>query len=139
MRAKPALDTNVLSELVKTFPNQSVLTKIELHQHSITTASVVWHELQYGCHRLSKSKKRSIIELFLREVICTAIPILPYDEHAAKWHAERRASLTSKGQTPPFVDGQIAAIAIINGLILVTNNTPDFECFEGLSMENWHA
>lgn len=136
---KYLLDTNVLSELVKTFPNQSVLTKIKLHQHTITTASVVWHELQYGCHRLPKSKKRSIIELFLRNVICTTIPILPYDKHAAKWHAEIRARLTSKGLTPPFVDGQIAAIAITNGLVLVTNNTPDFKCFEGLSMENWHV
>jgi len=36
---KYLLDTNVLSELVKTFPNQSVLTKIKLHQHTITTAS----------------------------------------------------------------------------------------------------
>ena len=37
---KYLLDTNILLELVKTFPNQSVLTKIELHQHTITTASI---------------------------------------------------------------------------------------------------
>jgi len=33
-----------------------------------------------------------------------------YNEDAAKWHACERARLQSIGKTPPFVDGQIAAI-----------------------------
>jgi len=136
---KYLLDTNVLSELVKTFPNQSVLTKIEQQQHEIVTAALVWHELHYGFFRLPKSKKRSIIKQFLVDVIYPNIPILPYDEHAAKWHAEMRARLTSKGQTPSFVDGQIAAIAVTRGLILVTNNTADFERIADLRLENWHV
>ncbi len=135
---KYLLDTNVLSESVKTSPKKTVLAKIERHQHEITTASVVWHELLYGCYRLSKSKKRSIIEQFLEEVVYRNIPILPYDEHAAKWHARIRARLIAKGQTPPFADGQIAAIAKVNDLILVTNNTADFICFKELRLENWH-
>jgi len=135
---KYLLDTNVLSESVKTSPKKTVLHKIERHQHEITTASVVWHELLYGCYRLPKSKKRSIIEQFLEEVVYRDIPILPYDEHAAKWHARIRAHLIAKGQTPPFADGQIAAISKVNDLILVTNNTADFICFKELRLENWH-
>ncbi|MBI9084711.1 MAG: hypothetical protein JEZ11_14035 [Desulfobacterales bacterium] len=42
-------------------------------------------------------------------------------------------------KTPSFVDGQIAAIAFVNGLVVVTRNVSDFECFEGLQVENWHG
>ncbi|MGK7882028.1 MAG: hypothetical protein AB4060_18295 [Crocosphaera sp.] len=41
------------------------------------------------------------------------------------------------GKTPAFVDGQIAAIAYTNQLILVTNNVSDFQDFQGLQIENW--
>jgi predicted nucleic acid-binding protein len=41
------------------------------------------------------------------------------------------------GRTPPFVDGQIAAIAVTRGLILVTNNVRDFQHFSGLVVVDW--
>jgi tRNA(fMet)-specific endonuclease VapC len=37
------------------------------------------------------------------------------------------------------VDGQIAAIAKINDLVLVTRNVEDFKLFSGLKSENWHT
>jgi len=42
----------------------------------------------------------------------------------ANWHAAERAGLVGTGRTRPYLDGQIAAIAVVN-LILVTNNTSD--------------
>lgn len=63
--------------------------------------------------------------------------ILPYDRDVALWHAEERARLTLQGRTPPFVDGQIAAIAIVNNLTLVTRNTGDFADFAERTVENW--
>jgi tRNA(fMet)-specific endonuclease VapC len=135
---KYLLDTNVLSESVKTSPHQSVLKLTERHQHEIVTAAPVWHELYYGCQRLAISRKREILETFLHHVLKPNMTILPYDERAAEWHAQERARLASLGQMPAFVDGQIAAIAQANGLILVTRNTSDFEKFSGLKLENWH-
>lgn len=67
------------------------------------------------------------------------MPILPYDERAAHWHAVERARLVAAGRTPPFVDGQIAAIAVVNDLVLVTANVADYEPFAGLTVENWHG
>jgi len=64
--------------------------------------------------------------------------ILPYDDMAAEWHAKERARLSSKGATPSFVDGQIAAIAGVNDLILVTRNIDDFKSFLRLKTKNWH-
>ena len=48
-----------------------------------------------------------------------------------------RADTETKGKTLPFVDGQIAAIAIANGLILVTRNSKDFAGIASLQLENW--
>ena len=135
---KYILDTNVLSEAVKTEPNRHVMAMLEKHQAEIATASPVQHELQYGCQRLPVSRKREIIESFLEDVIRQNIIIFPYDERAAKWHAQERARLAAKGQMPPYVDGQIAAIAKVNGLVLVTRNTADFKIFTDLEVQNWH-
>jgi len=63
---------------------------------------------------------------------------IPYDESAARWHAQERARLAAQGRTAPFVDGQIAAIAKVNSLILVTRNTSDYENFSSVKVQNWH-
>ena len=63
--------------------------------------------------------------------------MLPYDEAAARWHGEERARLEALGRPAPFVDGQIAAIAQANGLILVTTNSKDFARLKELTVENW--
>ena len=133
------LDTNVLSEPLKTTPDRHVMIMLERHQHEIVTASPIWHELRYGCFRLPTSRKREMIEAYLEQVVQRNLDILPYDEQAATWHAEERARLTAQGQTPSFVDGQIAAIAKVNGLILVTRNAKDFSIFRDLQVQNWHT
>ena len=135
---KYLIDTNVLSEAMKTVPDKSVMNMLERHQHEIATAAPVWHELQFGCQRLPQSRKREIIASFLNDIVKRTMLILPYDDRAAEWHAGERARLSSKGLTPPFVDGQIAAISMVNGLILVTRNIDDFKQFLRLKIENWH-
>jgi tRNA(fMet)-specific endonuclease VapC len=135
---KYLLDTNVLSEAVKTTPDGRVMTMLRRHQDEIVTAAPVWHELRYGCLRLPVSRQRELIEAYLADVVWRNVDILPYDEQAAGWHAEERARLTTEGQTPSFVDGQIAAIAKVNGLTLVTRNTADFSMFKDLDVQHWH-
>ncbi|HET6611150.1 MAG TPA: hypothetical protein VFG83_04145 [Kofleriaceae bacterium] len=65
------------------------------------------------------------------------MPILTYDAIAAEWHAQERARLAKTGRSAPFVDGQIAAIAAVSGLILVTRNVKDFRRFKGLEVSDW--
>jgi len=132
------LDTNILSEPLRPIPNSNVLEKLRQHQYEIATASIVWHELLFGCHRLSPSKKRQTIEKYLKERILPHIPILPYDINAATLHAIERARLVSIGKTPAFADGQIGAIAKVNDLILVTNNVSDYADFFDFQIENWY-
>lgn len=132
------LDTNVVSEPSRPKPNPAVMAKLRFYEKEIATASIVWHELLFGCQRLPESKKRRTIETYLQKVVQPHIPLLPYDEAAAAWHAGERTRLVAAGKTPAFADGQIAAIAYTNNLILVTNNTSDFQNFLNLKLENWH-
>jgi len=133
------LDTNIVSETLRPFPDQAVLDHLREHQAEIAIASVVWHELWYGCCRLPPSTKRTVIETYLKDVIARTIPILSYDQRAALWHAEQRARLAGIGRTPPFTDGQIAAVAATNGLGLVTFNRDDYAAFQGLRLEDWRV
>jgi tRNA(fMet)-specific endonuclease VapC len=136
---KYLLDTNIVSEPLRTAPSRSVLARLRRHAEELAIASVAWHELWFGCLRLPISARRSAIERYLNEVVELSIPIVAYDARAAAWHAAERARLGARGSTPPFVDGQIAAIAATNELVLVTRNGADYAFFRGLKIEDWNA
>ena len=131
------IDTNILSEPLRPEPNSNVIAKIQFNFATIAIASVSWHEILFGCYRLPPSKKRSRIEEYLKTLVLPNFPILDYNAETADYHALERKRLTEIGKTPTFADGQIAAIASVNNLILVTNNTSDFANFKNLRLENW--
>ncbi len=131
------LDTNVLSEPARPTPNADILRKWRENVDQLCTGAPVWNELLYGCYRLPDSKRRKRFERYLREILEPALVILPYDARAADWHAAERARLGTVGKTPPFVDGQIAAIARTRDLVLVTGNVRHFVGFDGLVIEDW--
>jgi tRNA(fMet)-specific endonuclease VapC len=54
------------------------MEKLLEHQQEIATATVVWHELLFGCYRLPDSKKRRNIEEYLQETELI-LPLLSYD------------------------------------------------------------
>jgi len=134
---KYLLDTNIVSEPLRPAPHPKILARLQRHQTEMAIAAVVWHELLFGCYRLPPSAKRAAIEDYLSQVAAPSLPILPYDQQAAEWHAAERARLTSIGQTPSFADGQIIAIAKTNGLILVTLNLADYAAFQHIKIEDW--
>lgn len=100
-------------------------------------ASVTWHELRFGVGRLPRGKLQRDLNDFFEDVVLPTIPTLSYDERAAAWHADERVRLERRGKTPPFIDGQIAAVALTNGLPVVTANPKDFKTFKGLAVINW--
>jgi tRNA(fMet)-specific endonuclease VapC len=134
---KYLLDTNVVSEPLRPEPAPGTIRRLRHHAGEIAIPSIVWHALRFGCARLGASRRRKAIERYLDDVVSASFPILDYDRTAAEWHARERARLEAAGRTPPFIDGQIAAIARVNDLILVTSNRVDFKPFEGLRVQNW--
>jgi len=131
------LDTNILSEPVKPNPSTVVIEQLRRHQHESVTAAPVWFELVHGVEQLPVSHRRDRLAQYLRELDNSDLQILAYDRAAARWHALEHARLRATGQTRPFVDGQIAAIAAVRGLVLVSRNVGDFQIFAGLTVENW--
>jgi tRNA(fMet)-specific endonuclease VapC len=139
MTIRYLLDTNIISEPLRPEPHPLVLENLRLHQEELAISAITWHELWFGCRRLPASTRRSAIERYLLEVIEPSMPIIPYDENAADWHAHERARLTAEGKTPPFAVGQIAAIAHQNDLVLVTFNVIDYQGFQGIRLEDWRS
>ncbi|MGL5059633.1 MAG: type II toxin-antitoxin system VapC family toxin [Microcoleus sp.] len=139
MTLRYLLDTNIISEPVRPIPNATVMTKLIEAKSTVAIASIVWQEVLLGCYRMPDSKRRRAIEAYLQEEVKVKLPILPYTQEAAEWFAKERARLIPIGLTPSYADGQIAAIAKVNNLILVTRNVADYANFQDLAIENWFS
>lgn len=137
MTLRYLLDTSVVSSPVSKRPDPDIVRRLDEHGHECAIAAPVWHELTYGWRRLARGKRRAALETYLHDVIRASFPILAYDEAAAAWHGHERARLETLGRPAPFADGQIAAIAHVNDLVLVTLNTRDFARFKDVAVENW--
>jgi tRNA(fMet)-specific endonuclease VapC len=133
------LDTNALSEPARPRPNQALVERLEVHRAEIATAATVWHELIFGLEKLPPSRKRTAIGSYLDDLRSSVMPVLAYDEEAAEWHARERARLELAGRPVSFRDSQIAAVAVVHGLTLVTANVSHFEPLADLEIENWMA
>lgn len=139
MSLRYLLDTGVISERLRPSPNRGIAAGMDRHGDEIALASPVWHELVFGCALLPPSRKRRAIERFLYEVVAPTLPILGYDSAAAEWHGRERARLAREGRPPPFVDGQIAAVAKVNDLAIVTMDVRDYLIFEGIEVRDWRS
>jgi len=139
MTLRYLLDTNMISEPVRLLPNANVMTQLIEAKSTVAIASIVWQEVLLGCYRMPDSKRRRAIEAYLQEEVKVKLPILPYTQEAAEWFAKERARLIPIGLTPSYADGQIAAIAKVNNLILVTRNVADYANFQDLAIENWFS
>lgn len=133
------LDTNVIAESTKPQPNQQVLNRFTQLAEEVAISSVSWHKLWFGVDRLPPSRKRQNLEEYLHNLLAADLPILPYTAEAGEWFAVERSRLVKVGLPPSYPDGQIAAIAKVYDLILVTRNVSDYGNFKGLVVEDWFS
>lgn len=101
----------------------------------IALCDVVKMELYYGAYRSSRQQDNLVL---LRRFFA-AFPSLPFEDAAADICGRVRALLANAGTPIGPYDLQIAAIALANGLILVTHNTREFSRVPGLALEDWEA
>ncbi len=127
------LDTNVISELMRPAPAPAVLEWF-LEPRELYVTAVTRSELLLGVALLPAGKRRSRLTSVLLEMFDThfAGRCLSFDSAAADVFAELRA-LRAPISTE---DAQIAAIALVHGLPLVTRNVKDFARISGLSLIN---
>jgi tRNA(fMet)-specific endonuclease VapC len=90
-------------------------------------------ELYYGADRSTQTERNlAILERFFSQ-----FAVLPLDPAAARVAGRIRAELLASGTPIGPYDFQIAAIAIVNNLTLVTHNTREFSRVSGLAIEDW--
>jgi len=101
----------------------------------MATCSVVKAELSAGAWRSNHpartlSKQRQFLGRFRS---------FPFDDRAAEQYGREHAMLAILGTPIGPLDLQIAAIALVNDLTLVTHNTREFARISGLKLEDWEA
>ena len=131
------LDTSVVSEPALATPNARLVRRLDQRAGQCAIAAPVWHELIYGVARLPDGRRRNTLDFYVQSIVRDRFPVLPYDLSAAEWHARERVRLEATGKVTPFIDGQIAAIASTQNLVLVTSNTRHFAAFQDLEVTDW--
>lgn len=97
--------------------------------------SVVLGELLYGAYRSDPLKRaKNLLAITNLRQDHTS---LPYDDPASDECEKIRDHLARLGTLIGSNDMMIAAIAIANGLKLVTHNTVEFSRVPGLQLEDW--
>ena len=124
------LDTNVVSEMMRPVPTQTVEQWSARQPRENVFVSVITEaELRYGVALLSLGKRKSFLATAIADMLDEdfADRILPFDRAAASAFAEIAATRRQVGRPIAQADAQIAAIARSRGAALATRNVPDFE------------
>ena len=126
------LDTNICIYVINHKPQQ-VFERFRQYQlGQLAVSSITASELAFGVEKSGSERNKRALKKFL-----SPLEILPYDEQAVWHYAQLRHDLQSKGQTIGSLDMLIAAHALALDVVLVTNNTKEFERIERLKLENW--
>lgn len=134
------LDTNVISEMTKPVPNETVINKIFETQKNSKLSSITFAEALFGVKRIPKGKKQELFLDFYTNTIQNMYEFIDFDIHSANVYSDLKQRLEEIGKPAQEIDLQIASIAIANNLILVTRNVKDFENINQVSnlmLENW--
>jgi tRNA(fMet)-specific endonuclease VapC len=89
--------------------------------------------LWFGAYKSSYPKKNAIaLNKFISE-----LQVIPFDYSCSEIYGKIRFELEKKEKNIGAMDLLIAAIALSNNLVLVTNNTREFKRIKQLKIENW--
>jgi predicted nucleic acid-binding protein len=124
------LDTNVLSELMKAAPDQSVLAFINgVPGMALFTSAITQAEILYGIALLPEGRRRDALLAAARTALDNHFRgrVLPFDGGAAEAFAVIAAGRRQGGRPISQADAQIAAIAKSRGAALATRNVADFD------------
>ena len=131
--AKYLLDTNICIYIAKHHPPE-VLTKFEsLQAGDVAMSIITFGELHFGAEKSQQPKQTHAKLNRLAELINT----LPLSISAANYYGSIRSTMKKSGTPIGANDLWIAAHALAEGLILVSNNLREFQRVPGLVVENW--
>ena len=124
------LDTNVLSELARPAPDQTVVGWLSAQPPDQMRLTVITEaELLTGIARMPAGRRKTELANTVASVLNDEFKdrILPFDRPAAAGYAPIFAARRASGRPISQFDCQIAAIARANEAAVATRNTRDFE------------
>lgn len=127
------LDTNICIYVIKKRPPKLLEKFNTIENNSLCVSVVTYAELSYGVQRSAQKKlNQSVLDDFV-----SLLDILPWDPGAAREYGKIRSDLESKGTPIGNMDMLIAAHALSNNCVLVSNNLREFKRIQKLKCENW--
>ena len=130
------LDTDILSNLLRRAPSTTLVRRLaSVDPDEQFTSSITVGELVYGAHRVPD--RRDLLLQRIDEALGTDLPVLAFDDRAARHYGRLRADLERSGTPIGDADLRIAAIAMTHELTVVTANMRHFVRVPGLTVENW--
>ena len=123
------LDTNVISALMRSTPEQPVVAWLDKQPaDSVWTTTISVFEIRYGLRILPGGKKRERLEAAFDAVLKEDLDkrLLDFDYAAANEAGHIVASLRETGRPVDVRDVQIAGIVVARRGTLATGNTAHF-------------
>ena len=123
------LDTNVLSELMRSQPGAAVFAWVAAQPRAaLYTTSVNKAEIFDGISVLPEGRRRSALAVAAEAMFIDdfAGRVLPFDEAAAVHYADIVAARRREGRPIEAFDAQTAATARVAGAELATRDVEDF-------------
>lgn len=137
------LDTNVLSEVLRSRPAPQVLAWMNgLRASTVYVSSVTQAEMLLGVALLPAGKRRDALGAQVASLFSQHFTnrCLPFDALAAPHYARIVSSRMRAGRPIHTEDGQIAAVACSRGYGVATRNVADFSGIPDLRIINpWEA
>lgn len=130
---KYMLDTNICIYAIKHKPDTVIRKFLSHDPEELCISAIAYAELIHGVEKsMAVERNRIAMSLFL-----SPITILQFDDRAAEEYGRIKAELEKKGTPIGPMDTLIASHAKSRGLIIVTNNTREFDRVVGLTVEDW--
>ena len=136
------LDTNVVSEAMRPNANGRVLHWLNAQDvRTLHLTAISLAELAFGIAALPDGRRKADLRERLRATQdrVFADRILPFDAQATHAYAERMATARAGGRGVGQSDGQIAAIAAANGMIVASRDTGPFRAMGVKVIDPWAA
>ncbi len=126
------LDTNICSYILRRHPLEMIERFANLDRSALWLSAIVAAELRFGAQKLGSARFASAVESWL-----TGFDVQPWPLEAAQHYASIRAALERSGQPIGGMDLLIAAHALAQDSVVITNNAREFHRVPGLAVEEW--
>jgi tRNA(fMet)-specific endonuclease VapC len=127
------LDTNICIGLIRRKPQTLIEKLSSCTPGDVGISSITIAELAYGVQKSSQVQRNMVaLEQFL-----LPLEIANFDQRASLAYGAVRTTLEREGKGIGSMDMLIGAHALSLNVMLVTNNTNEFQRIPNLKLEDW--